>query len=952
MERKSAPSTTMYSKGVSMKHAVQSLSKRAAAVILAAALALPTVYASAGTRWLTTTQTLADGLSYVNTITEHSSAGRVESYSFQVSPNSDVYPIMVQSSGTAYGAATINKAISYAESMGYNVIGGINSDFFGNGGVPLGISIEEGIYKSSPEGNNAVASVNGQVSLSVSPQVYITLTNQRDGSKVDLTHFNKWRNSSGGLYLYNEDFSTISTQTTAAGGRMVRFVLADESKGADLTVNSTLTLEVVEVFETSDAVPIGEENYILTAAYESGFYEVFASYQPGDKVTLTTSCSDPVLSSADWASGAGDIIVRNGAITDSSQWVYGKDGRNPRTALGVKADGTLVLYEVDGRQSGYSGGLSEKDLADELLQQGCQWAVNLDGGGSSILSARLPGSSSVDVQNSPSGGYPRSCATFILLVTDDPGTGPATRLALKDDGLVVLAGSSVTLGDVVSINDGAKTVNTRVSDAQFTSGSGLGSFNGSVYTAGSKAGTDTIQLYSPSLGLSGTAQVHVVTALSQLTVTKAGSSSAVTSLSMEAGDSVQLSASGTYWSRNALRTSSTSSVTWSVSGNVGTITKDGLFTANGTGTSGTITATAGGVTKTISVSLNSVHNDVTPDHWAYTAVEYCYEHGIVSGISSTEFGRDYSITRGDFVLMLYGALGRPAVSGQAGFTDVASTDYYAKAITWASANGLVSGISATEFGPRTPITREQAFTILHRAMPLLGISSPDADLSILEQFSDKDLIADYAKPHIAALVSQGVASGAGDTINPRGNLTRAEMAALLYRLLTYNEEEQPSQPEEPTVDPNATLTLDPAQSQLTAAQSIQIQAVLTGAQGTVSWRSSDSAIAAVSPEGIVTNVYTGSGTAQVTITATLGTLSASATFTCQSAEQVGQVTAEPSLNVRSGPGTTYSVISSLTYGRRVVVVDDSLPGWYQVLFSDASGQAVTGYVSADYLNVT
>ena len=45
-----------------------------------------------------------------------------------------------------------------------------------------------------------------------------------------------------------------------------------------------------------------------------------------------------------------------------------------------------MLYEVDGRQSGYSGGLSEKDLADELLQQGCQWAVNLDGGGSSILS--------------------------------------------------------------------------------------------------------------------------------------------------------------------------------------------------------------------------------------------------------------------------------------------------------------------------------------------------------------------------------------------------------------------------------------------------------------------------------------------------------------------------------------------------------------------------------------
>lgn len=934
-----------------MKHAVQSLSKRAAAVILAAALALPSAYASAGTTCLRTTQTLTDGLSYVNTVTQHSSAGRVESYSFLVGANSEAYPIMVQSSGTAYGAATINKAISYAESMGYNVIGGINSDFFGNGGVPLGISIENGIYKSSPEGNNAVATVNGQVSLSVSPQVYITLTNQRDNSTVDLTHFNKWRNSSGGLYLYNEDFSTISTQTTAAGGRMVRFKVVDNGQSKDLTVNSTLTLEVVDVFETSDAVPIGEDNYILTAAYESGFYEVFASYHPGDRVTLTTSCSDPVLSNAQWASGAGDIIVRNGAITDSSQWVYGRDGRNPRTALGVKADGTLVLYEVDGRQSGYSGGLSEKDLADELLQQGCQWAVNLDGGGSSILSARLPGSDSVDVQNSPSGGYPRSCATFILLVTDDPGTGPATRLALKDDGLVVLAGSSVTLGDVVSVNDGAKTVDSRVADAQFTSGSGLGSFNGSVYTAGTKGGTDTIQIYSPSLGLSGTAQIHVVTALSQLTVTKAGSSSAVSSLSLNAGDSVQLSATGTYWSREALRSGSAISVVWSVSGNVGTITQDGLFTANGSSTSGTISVSAGNVTKTIpvSVAINSAHTDVTPDHWAYDAVEYCYEHGIVSGISATEFGRDLAISRGDFVLMLYAALGRPAVSGQSHFTDVAPTDYYADAITWASSNGLVAGISATQFGPKTSITREQAFTILHNALPLLGISSSEADLSVLDQFPDKDLIADYAKPHIAAMVSLGLASGSGSGINPQGNLTRAEMAVLLYRLSTYD---QPTQPEEPTVDPNATLTLDPTQSELASAQCLQIKATLTGAQGTLSWRSSDPTIATVSADGTVTNVYTGSGTAQVTITASLGSLSASTVITCGSAQQVGQVNAEPSLNVRSGPGTTYSIISSLANGRWVIILDDSDAGWYQVLFSNSAGQAVTGYVSADYVEVS
>lgn len=70
-------------------------------------------------------------------------------------------------------------------------------------------------------------------------------------------------------------------------------------------------------------------------------------------------------------------MVKNGSLTDSSKWNYMNDGRAPRTALGVKADGTLLVYAVDGRQSGYSIGLSQKDLAEEMRDRGCQWVVNL-----------------------------------------------------------------------------------------------------------------------------------------------------------------------------------------------------------------------------------------------------------------------------------------------------------------------------------------------------------------------------------------------------------------------------------------------------------------------------------------------------------------------------------------------------------------------------------------------
>ena len=292
------------------------------------------------------------------------------------------------------------------------------------------------------------------------------------------------------------------------------------------------------------------------------------------------------------------------------------------------------------------------------------------------------------------------------------------------------------------------------------------------------------------------------------------------------------------------------------------------------------------------------------------------------------------------------------MSGSSGFADVADDAYYADAVTWASSNGLVSGVSEGRFAPDDLVTREQAATILHQAMPLLGLSSAEADLSVLDQFADQGQIADYARPHMAALVSQGLMSGTGSGLNPKGNLTRAEMATLLYRLLTTSPDSTPEEPDsEPEVnlDPDATLTLDVTEYTLASTQTLQINASLTGGTGTITWSTSDATVATVSSDGTVTNVYAGVGTPSVTITASCGSLTASAVIQCSPADVVGQVTAT-TLNVRSGPGTDYTAISSLKSGAQVVVLDTSTPGWYQVLFS-SGGAAVTGWVSADYLTL-
>ena len=253
---------------------------------------------------------------------------------------------------------------------------------------------------------------------------------------------------------------------------------------------------------------------------------------------------------------------------------------------------------------------------------------------------------------------------------------------------MVLTGSSVTLPEAIAVDSGLNPLDEEIDDLKITSKEELGDIEDGVYTAGDRAGTDILKLYLPGSGCGkGTAQIHVVDTLTSLTISKQGSTSALSSITVKPGETVQLAVTGSYWSRTALR--DWGPVTWTVKGDVGTVDENGLFTA-GKGGSGSITATAGGVSQTISISFTNVHTDVTPDHWSYEAVEYCYSHGIVGGVSSTEFGRDYQIRRGDFMLMLYGAVGKPAVQTGCTFTDVSSSDYYYTALAWGQSVGLAS----------------------------------------------------------------------------------------------------------------------------------------------------------------------------------------------------------------------------------------------------------------------
>ena len=169
--------------------------------------------------------------------------------------------------------------------------------------------------------------------------------------------------------------------------------------------------------------------------------------------------------------------------------------------------------------------------------------------------------------------------------------------------------------------------------------------------------------------------------------------------------------------------------------------------------------------------------DVKAGAWYADAVKYVFDQGLMSGMSAQEFGPDGQVTRGQVVTILWRLAGSPTVSGKA-FPDVSASAWYADAVAWASANGVVSGYENGGFGPGDPVTREQLAAILYR---YALISGKDADQTAdLSGYTDSVTISAWAPQALKWAVGSGLISGTGThTLSPRGTATRAQIAVIL-----------------------------------------------------------------------------------------------------------------------------------------------------------------------------
>lgn len=174
-------------------------------------------------------------------------------------------------------------------------------------------------------------------------------------------------------------------------------------------------------------------------------------------------------------------------------------------------------------------------------------------------------------------------------------------------------------------------------------------------------------------------------------------------------------------------------------------------------------------------------NDVSANDWFASAVDYVTGKGMMNGTADNTFSPKTNTTRGMVVTVLYRLENQPSTSA-ASFTDVASGAYYANAVAWANANGIVSGYGSGKFGPNDKVTREQLAAILYRYAQYKKYDvSVGEDTNILS-YDDAQSISSYAIPAIQWACGAGVVTGkSGSKLDPKGNATRAEVAAMLMR---------------------------------------------------------------------------------------------------------------------------------------------------------------------------
>ncbi len=531
--------------------------------------------------------TLAKGVFWSSTYSDL----RQEHY-ISYTPNQTVLPI-VSYGNKITSKSTLTSSAEAVEATGSQVVAGINGDYYVvNTGVPLGIVVTEGTLRSSASYLSAIGIQDNGTAFIGTPNLTIKVIAGENGqTSFDLAGMNKVRSSEGGVYLFTEDFGTTTLNTRPG----VDVILTLPEEGVDaLQIGTTTTATVEKVVEATGATTLEPGKIVLSVSASGGAWHLstLRNMRPGDQVQIAISSEDTRWNDAEYAMGGLYRLLENGKVTSNLP-----TGSAPRTAVGIKSDGEIIFYTIDGRQPQYSIGASMTQVANRLLELGCVDAICLDGGGSTSLGVTMPDDPSLELVNSPSDGSERANSTCFLLVSNTQPSGILGSFHVKPYDALLLCGASIPISAIaLDTNYHTMDYNGSLTYA-IHNGDGVISSDG-LFTAGGEASTCTVSVSADNA--SGEATVTVIKTPSTVHLEDT-SGKKVTSLTVAPNTLIDLTAVATY--RNLELTAQNTCFQWSVTNGVGTVDSQGRFTAASQSGSGTLSVSAGGTTYSIPITV-------------------------------------------------------------------------------------------------------------------------------------------------------------------------------------------------------------------------------------------------------------------------------------------------------------------------------------------------------------
>lgn len=762
--------------------------KTITAAVLALCVSTP-VYADVlGTVTGQYTTELGAGTQLYNVTYQSDSVGKQTEYYVEYTPNTEAVPV-VENGSSVWGTRTIYRAAWYLENNGYRPLIGINGDFFSfKTGIPMGISVSEGEILTKTDGELDAVGFADDGSAFID-KLDIKTTLRSDSGSANVECINRWYTQEyTPICLLTDKFSS-STHTSSP----CLFLICTPESGA-LSIGSELKLKVDEkfIYDGDIDIPEGKMILMISKSGTTELYNYLDSLQVGSEVTVTNEA----VGSPKWASAKNIIGTPAGRLITNGE--IGRNfeaGANPRTAVGVKADGTVIFYVLDGRQTNHSYGASLETLAARMKELGCIDAINLDGGGSTAIGGVYPGTTNFAVLNSPSDGTPRSCANYIFLKDTRKPTGiPYSIRFTNDDNRNYLDGSTMklTYTDIYDTNGyPMESIDNAEFDVENNGGATTTVSQDGTYTF-SGSGKSTVIIKYKDTKITGFTY-DVFSEPDTITVVDDSTGDEIDEIYLNPNTSYSVDLGAYAYVNGTKLHSDDLNYQWRVEGDIGTIDEHGHYSAKTTGDkAGKIIIEKNGFSKEINVFIS----DYSPEkeygfadiesHWARPQILQAAQSGIINGIEldgKMYFKPDNNMTRAEFaqIIAKYKGLINEDISELPPYYDWNDVPLWANnAVKAVYKAGIMKGHSEDDgktfhFSPNESITRAEAMTVLGRLIPNSAGKEPD--------FADKSDIPSWAKAGIARLYYQGIIQGYSDnTILPQNNVKRAEAVTMLNKM--------------------------------------------------------------------------------------------------------------------------------------------------------------------------